>query len=318
MDNNSDLKIGAIAEPPPQIGENESENEDEKQVSAKKQKRDEVVEEQGNNNEIISDDSFSDSEPRKPKMLATPNEQNAGSKTIYTRNLSYSVERTDLEDLFKECGEIVDVRLHTDYEGRFRGFGHVEFATAEAAQKALELNNFVLLQRRIAIGIARERGEYTSNRSNWNDFHKCARNPSPTIFVKGFDSSLPEGKIKASLEEHFGSCGEIARISVPVFHDSGAAKGFAHLEFKDVNSANKALHLDQTELGGYHLLVERAKKTRPDNQGIGSDRGGGSRHEFRRWDGSGYSSRAGWGISGGGGWHSSFSDENAGRKNHFY
>ena len=39
------------------------------------------------------------------------------------------------ENLFKECGEIVDVRLHTDAEGRFRGFGHVEFATAEAAQK---------------------------------------------------------------------------------------------------------------------------------------------------------------------------------------
>ena len=38
------------------------------------------------------------------------------------------------ENLFKECGEIVDVRLHTDAEGRFRGFGHVEFATAEAAQ----------------------------------------------------------------------------------------------------------------------------------------------------------------------------------------
>ncbi|KAK7308438.1 hypothetical protein VNO77_42043 [Canavalia gladiata] len=71
----------------------------------------------------------------KPKMLVALKEQNAASKTIYTKNLSYSVEQADLENLFKECGEIVDVRLHTDHEGRFKGFGHVEFATTEAAQK---------------------------------------------------------------------------------------------------------------------------------------------------------------------------------------
>lgn len=94
-----------------------------------------------------------------PKDQATWKEQKATSKTIYARNLSYSVERDDMyvlffvlvvisyivyvflisklfrEILFKECGEIVDVRLHTDDEGRFRGFGHVEFATQEAALK---------------------------------------------------------------------------------------------------------------------------------------------------------------------------------------
>jgi len=39
------------------------------------------------------------------------------------------------EELFKDCGEIVDIRLHLDEEGRFRGFGHVEFATEEAVLK---------------------------------------------------------------------------------------------------------------------------------------------------------------------------------------
>jgi len=33
-------------------------------------------------------------------------------------------------------------------------------------------------------------------------------------------------QLKASLEEHFGSCGEIQRISIPTFHDSGAVKGY--------------------------------------------------------------------------------------------
>ncbi|WVZ22690.1 hypothetical protein V8G54_001234 [Vigna mungo] len=82
-----------------------------------------------------------------PTMLFTLNEQSAGSKTICAKNLSYSVECADLEDLFKECGEIVDIRLHTDSEGRFKGFGHVEFASAEAAQKQMILKQLKAFHR---------------------------------------------------------------------------------------------------------------------------------------------------------------------------
>ncbi|KAL2946254.1 hypothetical protein AAZX31_20G003400 [Glycine max] len=264
------------------------------------------------------------------KRVATLKEQNAPPKTIYVRNLSYRVEQADMENLFKECGKIVDVRLHRNHNGRLNGFGQVEFATAEAAKKALELHNTELLRRPIGVDLAEEKGEYTYSRSNWsNSFQKCERAQSPTVFVTGFDSSLPAEKLKASLEEHFGSCGEIQRISIPTFPDSGAVKGFAHLGFKDVVSVRKALHLDQNELGGFPLRVEKAKPRRDnwgigsgrdgrDNWGIGSGRDGGD-HQFGGRDGSGYTSRVGWGRSGGGGWHSlHFSDEDSGRKNHSY
>lgn len=33
-------------------------------------------------------------------------------------------------------------------------------------------------------------------------------------------------QIKATLEEHFGSCGEIVRISVPKFRESGDVRGY--------------------------------------------------------------------------------------------
>ena len=93
--------------------------------------------------------------------------------------------------------------------------------------------------------------------------------------------------------------------------------------FKDVVSVRKALHLDQNELGGFPLRVEKAKPRRDnwgigsgrdgrDNWGIGSGRDGGD-HQFGGRDGSGYTSRVGWGRSGGGGWHSlHFSDEDSG------
>lgn len=39
------------------------------------------------------------------------------------------------KEFFKEVGEVVDVRLATFEDGALRGFGHVEFASPEAAQK---------------------------------------------------------------------------------------------------------------------------------------------------------------------------------------
>lgn len=39
------------------------------------------------------------------------------------------------ENFFKDVGQVVDVRFSCDQDGRFKGFGHVEFATAEEAQK---------------------------------------------------------------------------------------------------------------------------------------------------------------------------------------
>lgn len=39
------------------------------------------------------------------------------------------------EEFFKDAGEVVDIRFASNEEGRFKGFGHVEFATEEAALK---------------------------------------------------------------------------------------------------------------------------------------------------------------------------------------
>jgi nucleolin len=46
----------------------------------------------------------------------------------------------NVKNFFKNCGPIKDVRIPMNEEGRPKGFAHVEFETAEAAQKALEFN----------------------------------------------------------------------------------------------------------------------------------------------------------------------------------
>ncbi|XP_057721815.1 nucleolin 2-like isoform X1 [Arachis stenosperma] len=71
------------------------------------------------------------------------------------------------EEFFKDCGEVVDVRFSVDDTGRFKRFGHVEFAIAEVAQSALELNEHELLNRPVRLDLARERGSYIPGGSNF-------------------------------------------------------------------------------------------------------------------------------------------------------
>ncbi|KAF7827421.1 nucleolin 2 isoform X2 [Senna tora] len=228
----------------------------------------------GKDVEMVDADSMKSNGKQAPKTPFTPKGQPATSKTLFVGNLSYQVERADLEYFFKDCGEVVDVRLATDENGTFKGFGHIEFATAEAAQNAMEMNGKELLNRSVRLDFARERGAYTPNSGNFsNSFQKGGEAQAHTIFVKGLDTSQGVDEIRTSLEEHF-SCGEISRISVPKDFDTGAVKGYAYLDFKDVGSFNKALELNGSELGGYSLIVDEARP-RSDFQGSSGGRGGG-------------------------------------------
>jgi len=72
-----------------------------------------------------------------------PRMQNGGeggeSDTLFVGNLGFSTNEDSLGGFFSQIGEIKAVRIALNEEGRSRGFGHVEFMSAEDAKKALEL-----------------------------------------------------------------------------------------------------------------------------------------------------------------------------------
>ena len=64
------------------------------------------------------------------------------NQKIYVGNLPYSSTDQDLMDLFAQHGSVASANVVMDrYSGRSRGFGFVEMATAEDAQKAIEALN---------------------------------------------------------------------------------------------------------------------------------------------------------------------------------
>ena len=72
---------------------------------------------------------------------------------VFVRNLPYSLTDADLHEVFQDCGEIISARVALDREtGQSRGFGFVEFASAEAAQWAIEsMNGLTVRSRAIAV-----------------------------------------------------------------------------------------------------------------------------------------------------------------------
>ena len=78
---------------------------------------------------------------------------------LFVGNLSYGTTSADLENHFRQIGETTSAQVITDREsGRSRGFGFVEMASGDDAQRAIrELDGKELQGRTINVSEARER-----------------------------------------------------------------------------------------------------------------------------------------------------------------
>lgn len=60
---------------------------------------------------------------------------NPPSKTIYVGNMPFQMTDRDINDLFKDVPNVIDVRVSMDRRtGQFKGFVHAEFVDIESAK----------------------------------------------------------------------------------------------------------------------------------------------------------------------------------------
>jgi len=80
------------------------------------------------------------------------------AKKLYVGNLTFNMTDRELEEAFAEFGEVLSATIVKDrVSGRSKGFGFVEFAKDEDANKAREaLNGKELKGRAIRIDHARD------------------------------------------------------------------------------------------------------------------------------------------------------------------
>jgi len=99
---------------------------------------------------------------------------------------------------------------------------------------------------------------------------------SRSIYVGNVDySTKPE-----ELQEYFQACGVVNRITILCDKTTGHPKGFAYIEFKEVESAQNALLLNETEFKGRPLKIS-LKRTNVPGLARGRGRGRGGRGRGR-------------------------------------
>ena len=83
------------------------------------------------------------------------------ARKLFVGNLSFSIGEQELRQLFEQMGGVESATVMRDLDtGRSRGFGFVEMASEEAAQKAIkELNECELDGRKLTVNEARPKPE---------------------------------------------------------------------------------------------------------------------------------------------------------------
>jgi cold-inducible RNA-binding protein len=81
------------------------------------------------------------------------------STNLFVGNLTFGTTNGELEALFAEYGEVTSAQVITDRDtGRSRGFGFVEMASSDSAEKAISsLNGRDVAGRQIKVNVAKPR-----------------------------------------------------------------------------------------------------------------------------------------------------------------
>lgn len=64
---------------------------------------------------------------------------NPPTKTLFVGNMSFDMSDRDLNNLFREIKNVIDVRVAIDRRtGQPRGFAHADFTNVESAERAMK------------------------------------------------------------------------------------------------------------------------------------------------------------------------------------
>jgi len=199
------------------------------------------------------------------------------SQTLFVGWLSWNVDDEWLQREFEPHGTIVraNVVTHAD-SGRSKGFGYVEFESADIAIKALEaMQGAEVDNRQINIDFSAPRPDNSFNREKVQNRadkfgDRQASAPSNTLFI----ANLPFGVTPDTVTPYFSDYGNINGIRLPTDPETGAPKGFGYIEFSSIEEAQGALDaMNGVDIEGRNVRLDFAGQ-RSNNSGGGGGRGG--------------------------------------------
>ncbi|XP_070694946.1 polyadenylate-binding protein 1-like [Pempheris klunzingeri] len=163
---------------------------------------------------------------------------------VYIKNFGEEYTDEKLKEVFAAFGRTLSVRVMRDERGRSRGFGFVNYANHEDAQKAVdEMNGKEINGKIIYVGRAQKRLERQGELKRKFDQIKqdrIQRYQGVNLYVKNLDDSIDDERLR----KEFAPYGTIT--SAKVMTDGSQSKGFGFVCFSSPEEATKAV----TEMNG--------------------------------------------------------------------
>ncbi|XP_076749352.1 spliceosome associated factor 3, U4/U6 recycling protein [Xylocopa sonorina] len=150
--------------------------------------------------------------------------------TVFVSNLDYSSTEEEVQSALEPAGPITMFKMIRDYKGRSKGYCYVQLSSPEAVEKALQLDRTTVRGRPMFVS------RCDPNRTRGSGFKYSSFLEKNKLFIKG----LPVTTTKEELEEIFKVHGALKEVRI-VTYRNGHSKGLAYVEFKDEDSAAKAL-----------------------------------------------------------------------------
>ncbi|KAK9685792.1 Nucleolar protein 13, partial [Basidiobolus ranarum] len=240
----------------------------EKKEKSKKSKKDsedkENSESEESNSESesereLEDDPDTQPPVKKKKVEEKPVKDKERSKHgIWIGNLSFKTTKGSLNKFFSTCGEVTRIHLPLGSNGN-RGFAYVDFTSEEEVEAAIALSEQELDGRQVLIKNSKDFNKsgrpstYPTTESSLKGTKKHKHDASPTLFLGNLSFNTTREGIQALFED----CGKIIKVRLATFEDTGKCKGFAYVDFEEVESATKAIEDSNKQwLDGRKLRVE--------------------------------------------------------------
>ena len=150
-------------------------------------------------------------------------------------------------------------------------FGYVDFDTPEAAEKAIQMFNLQTFEgRRLTVQATLPR---TRNQPRATEpFRTETSPPSKTLFIGNMAFDMTDKE----LNDLFHEVKNVVDVRVAIDRRTGQPRGFAHADFVDVESAEKAMaELSNKNVNGRFLRVDFSAHSSYSNQSSYSETPGG-------------------------------------------
>ncbi|XP_039207240.1 polyadenylate-binding protein 1-like isoform X2 [Crotalus tigris] len=178
-----------------------------------------------------------------------PGLRKSGVGNIFIKNLDDSIDNKALYDTFSAFGNILSCKVVCDENGS-RGYGFVHFETHEAANRAIDtMNGMLLNDSKVFVG------HFKSRREREAEYGAKAMEFT-NVYIKNFGEDMTDER----LQEIFSKFGKTLSVKVMI-DNTGRSKGFGFVNFEKHQDARKAVeHMDGSKINDRTIFVGRAQK----------------------------------------------------------